>query len=338
MPFLQAEGSRSAVAYIEEGPGGFGVTPSAAFSWTGLRFTSESLGKDINVFESQEIRSDRMTSAIVRGNRNPNGDLSFELGRASHNLAIRHLLGGEWSTAGTVAPYTHTITGASSLPAAGLSIAKGFTDIPLYIVYAGSRIDSMSFDIPQEGFIGCSASILSLTEAAASATRPWSNPLTYPTGDPYESVQTVVHAQAWNSAGSYTWNASTQLGIITAGRFTISNGIDPNSFVIGSTTRYSLPAGRRRIEGNMNVLLFDATLYNQYVDGTAMALRFVMTDGTYSHTWTFPNVRYAGPKPTPAVQNEQGIRYDMPWRAIRHENLGYDVQCVAVTDQQVTKY
>jgi hypothetical protein len=339
MPILQAEGSRSALAYIEEGDG-FGVTPpsSAGWDWRGFRFNTETLGKDINVFESQEIRSDRMTAAIIRGNRNPNGDVTFELGRNSHNLLLRHLLGGEWTTSGTLSPYTHTIQGSSSLPAAGLSVVKAFTDIPSFLVYSGCRVDSVAFDIPQEGFIGCTASLVSKAEATPTATRPYPNPLVYPAGDPYESVLTVVHVQDWSAGGSYTWNAGTQVGIVGSGRFTVSNGLDPNSFVLGSTSRYSIPAGRRRIEGNFNLLLLDTSFYEDYVNGQAIAIRIVMTDGTYSHTWTLPNVRYAGPKPTPQIQGEQGIRYDLPFRAIRHENLGYDVHLSVVADEQVVKY
>lgn len=337
MPILQAEGARSAIAYIEEGDG-LGTVPSSSLTWTGFRFTSESMGLDVNTFESQELRDDRMTAAQIRGNRNPGGELSFELGPNSHNLLLRHLLGGNWSTSGTTAPYTHTITGASSLPFGGLSIVKAFTDIPTYLVYAGCRVDSVSFDIPQEGFIGCSASIVCLSEATPTAVKPYSSPLSYPTGDPYEAVQTEVYVQDYISGGSYTWNAGNKVAICRSGRFAISNSLDPASFVIGSTTRYSIPAGRRRTEGSLNLLLLDTSFYEDYVNGQAIAIRIKCISGSYSHTFTFPHCKYAGSKPTPAVQGEQGIAYDLPFRAIRHETLGYDVQCVAVTNEQITKY
>lgn len=333
MTILQAEGAQSALAVVEEAA--FGVTPGTGANWRGFRFNTETLGLDINSFESQELRSDRMTAAYIRGNRNPNGDVRAEQGRNAHNLLFRHLLGSDVSTSGTSAPYTHTITGYRSLPAGGLSIVKAFTDIPSYIVYKGLRVNSCAFDIPQEGFVGLTFSFLAKTEATPTSVKPYSNPLIYPVGDPYESVQTVIHVQPYAAGGSYTWTSGTQIGICANGRYTISNGLDPNSFVIGSTSRYSIPAGRRRIEGSLNLLLLDTSFYADYVNGTPLAMRIVQTDGTYSHTWTFPNIRYNGPKATPQVQGEQGIRYDIPFKAIRHETLGYDCVLQIVSDEVV---
>jgi len=333
---LQAEGSRSALVYIEENTA-WGTTPSSSATWTGLDFNSESFGIDINSFESASIRSDRMTKALLRGNRNPGGDFTFELGPNSHNLLIRHLLGSEITQTGS-APYVHEITGNSSLPAGGLSIVKAFTDIPSYLTYSGGRVDSCSFDFPQEGIVTGSASMVYKAEAAATAVKPYTNPLTYPSGDPYESVNTEIYVQDWKSSGSYTWTSSEEFGVGTAGRFAITNGLDANSFVLGSNERYSIPAGRRRIEGSVNLLLKDFTFYNDYIGGTAKAIRVKMVGGSFSHDWVFPNVRYSGSKPTPPIESEQGIRYDMPWRAIRHDTLGYDVICTITSDETITKY
>lgn len=331
---LQAEGSRSALAYIEELE--WGVTPPATGPvWTGLDFNNESLGQDINPFESGAIRSDRMTKAILRGNRNPNGDFTFELGPNSHNMLLRHLLGSGITSNGT-APFVHELQGWSQLPTGGLSIVKGFTDIPSYITYSGGRVDSVAFDFPQEGIVTGTASMLFKGEATPTGTKPYNTTLAYPGGDPYESVLTEVYVADWNSGGSYSWG--TAVGIVTAGRFTISNGLDPNSFVIGATSRFSIPAGRRRIEGNLNLLLQDTTFYEDYVNGSAKAIRVKMTDGTYSHDWVFPNCRYTGTKPTPPIEGEQGIRYDLPWRAIRHDSLGYDVYLTITSDEAVTLY
>lgn len=334
---LQADGTNAVLAYIEEETT-WATVPASSKVWTGFRFNNETLGKDINNFESEEIRSDRMTSAILRGNRNPNGDVTFELGPNSHNLLLRHLLGADWSTAGTVAPYTHTTQGHSSLPQGGLTFVKGYTDVPSYLVYPGGRVDTVSLEIPQEGIVSGSASLLFQSEVDPSATVPYSTPLSYPTGDPYESNLTQISVQAYDASGSYVWTANEIIGVATAGRFTVSNGLDPSSYVLNSVTRYDIPAGRRRVEGNVNLLFEDTTEYLRYVNGTALAMRIKMISGSYSHTWDFPNVRYAGSKPTPAVGGEGGIRQDMPFRAIRHETLGYDIALEVVSDETIVRY
>lgn len=337
----QAEGSRGLLGYIEEGDGGWGSLPAAGYNWTGFRFNSESLGQDINSFTSNEIRSDRMTAAVIRGNRRPEGDVSFELGPNSHNLLLRHLLGGSWSTSGVPGAYTHTLTGGSSLPCGGLTFVKGFADIGQYLIYTGGRVDNISFDIGQEGFITSTARLLFKEEQSFRTNAPYNQALDYPTGDPYEANLTEWYVIAYNGAATdpYAWSWGSKLTTTTAGRFSIANGLDGNSYAQGSNSRYYIPAGRRAPSGSFNGFFIDPTMYNRYVNGTALSLRCKMTGASgYSHDWIFPNVRFNGPRATPAVAGEQGIRQDLPFQSIRHEALGYDVIVKATNDELITLY
>lgn len=340
---LQAQGSRGLLGYCEETS--WGTQASASASWTGLRFNRESIGKDINLFESAEIRSDRMISAILRGNQRPDGEFQFELGANSHNLLIRHALGNYWISVGSGPIYDLYISGGD-LPCGGLSMVKGFADLPRYLTYTGGRVDSLSFEFPQEGIVSGSARMLYKSEAVMSASAPYNGSLNYPTGDPYESNQTEAYVIAYDSSHSSNnyfnnlLNASwgTVLGIVTGGRFTITNSVDGNSFVLGSTSRYSLPYGRRRIEGSLNMLFLDETQYNRYINGTPLALRVKFKSATNYHDWFFPNIRFAGNRATPVIDGEGGIRYDIPFRAIRHAGVGSDVVLHATADQFVVNY
>lgn len=342
---LQAQGSRGLLGYVEEQT--WGTQPAANKTWTGLRFNREGIGKDIDLFESQEIRSDRMVAAILRGNQKPDGEFSFEFGPNSHNLLLRHGMGDYWRSVGAASPYNLYLQGGD-LPCGGLTFVKGFADIPRYLVYTGGRVDSLSFEFPQEGIVTGTARMLFKDEAAMSSSAPYNGSLTYPTGDPYEANQTQAYVIAYDStmsSNNYWANVTgaswgTVLGIVTGGRFTISNSVDGNSFVIGSTSRYSLPYGRRRIEGSMNILFVDETHYTRYINGTALALRikFYNPNTTYYHDFFFPNIRYAGARATPVIEGEGGVKYDIPFRAIRHENVGTDIICHALADQFVVNY
>ena len=341
--FLQAQGSRSLIAYIEETD--WGQTLSAASNWTGFRFVRESMGRDINSFESQELRSDRMISAVLRGNQRAEGDISFELGPDSHNLLLRNTIGGNWSTTGS-GPYTHILVPATSDVAGGgypqgMSFVKAFTDIPYYFLYAGCKVDSLSFDFPQEGIATCTARILGKTETL-TASKPYETPLSYPAGDPYESNIAELYEATYNSAhtdiASMSWGSP--IGIVTSARFSITNTLDGGSFVLGSQNRYSLPQGRRRIEGTFSVLFKDTTYYTKFVNGTHVGLQIKAIDstGTYSHTFQFPNVIYRGSRATPVIDGEGGLKMDIPFRAIRHANIGYDVRLTAVTAETIALY
>lgn len=337
----QAEGARGLVGYIEEGDAGWGVTPAAGYNWTGFRFNSEGLGLDIDEFESAEIRSDAMTASSIRGNRKPDGQLTFELGPNSHNLMLRHLLRGQWTTVGGTPPYTHTLYGQAQMPCGGLTFVKGFSDIGRYLIYNGGRVDSWSFDIPQSGFIGCTAQLAFKKERAMQTSAPYNQALDYPAGDPYEATLTQWYVTAYNSSASdpYGWSWGSQVAIVTSGRFTITNSLDRNSYAQGSTDRYYIPSGRRRCAGSFNIFFIDETYYNYYINGTPLSLRCKMT-GTagYYHDWIFPNIRCNGPRATPSIPGEQGVRTDLPFKAFRHENLGYDVIVKVSSDEIIARY
>lgn len=348
MTVLQAEGSRGLLAYCEE-PDGWGVLPSTSRTWTGFRFLREGLGKDINQFESGEIRSDRMVPSASQGNRRVEGEVSFELGPSSHNLLLRHLLTSVWTSGGaTAAPYTYSMPGASSIFTTdyrGLSFVKGLSDIPLYYAYTGGRVDSCSFEFPQEGIVTCNARLLFEGENDSTASVLHSSPLTYPAEDPYESNLTEITIVAYDSTkttgSQYTF--TTPLAICTGGRFSISNSLDGSSYVLNSYNRYAIPSGRRRIDGSLNMLFLDDTHYARYVAGTALALRVKFKNGLSGgneryHQFTFPYIKHMGPSATPKIAGEQGIRIDVPFRAFRHAGYGTDVYLEAKIGEAITLY
>lgn len=333
----QSSGARASMSYIEEGAWGngtLGLPPSPY--WTGFAFVRESFKKDINTFQSNTIRGDRQTGAILRGNRRADGDVVFELGPQSHNLLLRHLIGGWWQDASAGGGLTFhrmqpTVNG--DLPGGGLVFLKVFGDLgspDTYLKYTGGRVDSVAFDIPQEGIASCTARILNKLEADPLTGSPAD---TLPTEDPYESnltAITLIPSTNWASvtAMETAFDAATPIAIAAGGRFSISNQLDGNSYVLNSYDRYSIPTGRRRCEGSFNLLFDSTTHYLDYVNGTVMACRVkyqnALSAPTRFHEFYFPAIKYAGPSPTPTIEGEQGIRYDLPFQAFAHPQLAID--------------
>lgn len=333
----QISGARASMSYIEETAWGNGTAwlPGTPY-WTGFAFVRESLKKDINTFQSNTIRGDRMTGAILRGNRRADGDINFELGPQSHNLLLRHLIGGWWQDAaagGGLFYHRMQPQANGDLPFGGLVINKIFGDLgtpDTYLQYSGGRVDAISFDIPQEGIASCTARILCKLEADPQTSAPAD---TLPTEDPYESNLTqiiMIPSTTWSTVAAMetAFDAATPTAVAAGARFTIANQLDGNSYVLNSYDRYSVPAGRRRCEGSMN-LLFDTTSnYLDYVNGTVMAIRVKfqnsLSSPTRFHEFYFPAVKYAGASPTPAVEGEQGIRHDIPFQSFAHAQLAID--------------
>jgi hypothetical protein len=89
-----AVGSLADLAYVEEETYAT-IPPSPAFKK--LRRVSTSLNLKKDVYESQEIRTNRMTSDLRHGVRHPGGDVVGELAVGSYDDFFQGLMGGTWT-------------------------------------------------------------------------------------------------------------------------------------------------------------------------------------------------------------------------------------------------
>lgn len=315
----QATGSRGQLAFVEEVT--FGTTPNTP-TMKGIPFTSESLMTEINTFQSEEIRADRMVQKVLAGNRRPGGDINFELQPEGLTTLFKHALGGVVTTGS--GPYTHTIDGGASLPV-GLTIEKGFTDIAQYFIYTGCRINSLSMTVPQEGLITGTFGVLAKDEAID--TSPLDAAVDYPTDDPFVSYQCALYEAA--DVGSI----GAALGVVTEFTFTVENNLKDDQFVIGSASRYNLPEGRRIITGSMTLFFENATYYNKFISNTQAAIKLVVTSGTQSVTIWFPQIQYKGGSPTPQIADDGPITIQMPFQCERYAAWDTDIRMIFVNDE-----
>jgi hypothetical protein len=337
---FQVQGSFAEVAYAEEyhatpaSAFGTGQTGVAAANWTRFRYTRFSGGLDKNFFESNELRSDRETAAMLAGNRRADLDMSFEFGPESHMLLMRHLMcitADPWVDDATATEWT--FNPGTTPPSGGLVFVKGFTDLDRYYVYKGGRVDSVSLDFPQEGIVTGSARILGTTEADPAGgvgVPPYDgNALIEPALDPFESNLTTIKLVNYDAAevtADYLSGAafSTAEAACAGGRISIGNSADPSSYVLSSYERYSIPFGRRRCEGSLNFLFVDDGHYDDFIAGQEKSIEIKFVQGSYYWKIILPRVKYNG-RPAQDIQGEQGIRYDVPFRALRHPVVGKSV-------------
>lgn len=315
----QATGSRSQLAFVEEVT--FGTTPNTP-DMNGLPFTSESLMTEINTFQSEEIRSDRMVQKVLAGNIRPAGDVNFELQPEGLTTLFKHALGSV-ATSGS-GPYTHQIDGASSLPT-GLTIEKGFTDVAQYFQYTGCRINTLNMTIPQEGLITGSFSFLCQNETID--TSPLDASPDYPAKDPFVSYQCSLYEAA--DVSSF----ASALGVVTELSFTLENGLRDDQYVLGSRTRYNIPEGRRVVTGTMTLFFEDVTYYNKFINNTQAAIRIVVTNGTDTVTIWFPQIQYKGGSPTPQVGDDGPLVVTMPFQTERYATWNTDIRMTFVNDE-----
>lgn len=336
---FQVQGSLAEVAVAEE----YNATPALAFgsgaagiaatNWTRLRITRFNGGLDKNFFESNELRSDRETAAMLAGNRRADIDISGELGPESHMHLLRQLFciaTDPWVDDATANEWT--LNPGTLPPSGGLCFSKGFVDLDSFYVLKGGRIDNMSFDFPQEGTVTFGARVLCTAEEAVSATPPYAaNPLIEPEGDPFESNLTTIKMVTYNAAetlANFLSGAAFSAAetACAGGRMSVGNTADGNSYVLNSYSRYSIPFGRRRVEGSLNFLYTADTHYTDFLAGTEKAIEISFVQGSYYCKMILPRVKYTG-RPALDIQGEQGIRYDVPFRALRHPVVGKSILC-----------
>lgn len=76
-----SDANRVNLAYVVEST--YGTTPSGPPTLKNVRFTSESLQKKTTTVTSQELRSDRNTTDLIRVDQNAGGDVNFEFSYAA---------------------------------------------------------------------------------------------------------------------------------------------------------------------------------------------------------------------------------------------------------------
>lgn len=105
-----SDGSRAQVYYVEESS--WGTTPASALQE--LRYTSESLARSHGSKVSEEVRSDRQVTDVVRTAIEAAGDISFELSYGTYDDLLEGAMADDWSSAISVTGTVHSAANADS--------------------------------------------------------------------------------------------------------------------------------------------------------------------------------------------------------------------------------
>ena len=160
-----------------------GVFQKTANKWKVLQITpGESLGSQINRFESNTLTPRRSQLFSAGGNIRANGSLNFELMPEGWSTIFKYLLNGYYVTMGSSGSYTHVLKGGDSNRGT-LSFEKRFNDVNKYLRYWGGVVDTMSLNFPQEGYITGTVGILAQGEISDENAEAEGSP--YPHGRSY---------------------------------------------------------------------------------------------------------------------------------------------------------
>lgn len=121
-----SDSNRVNLAFVEEST--FGTTPAGPPTLQNLRFTGESLKQDTGSTTSNEIRSDRNITDLIRNALSASGDLNYEFSYGSYDSFLEAgLMSADWTAVVTMAAGpSMTIASNVVTRATGSFVTDGF--------------------------------------------------------------------------------------------------------------------------------------------------------------------------------------------------------------------
>lgn len=283
----------------------------------------ESMDQNIRTYQTETIHSDREEGADQLGTQDAGGGIPFEL-NVDQAVFFWHALGGEVDTSGSN-PWTHVIeshpdvTGEDAGTPVGLTIEKQFLYLDgakKYLAWRGCRVDALSIDCQIDRYINSMVELVGegMVETAGSPWRTTSlNGSSLPADslrDPFKPVQATLTLDGYpiDLLQAITWEVR-------------NNFYRDRSYELGSTRRKSLPPGRRRYGGTLDIGFTEPDWYEDAISGTAdTELELIFSDGTYSIEILHPVMRLYPNGSIPKQADDGPMSHQLTWKAHRSED------------------
>ena len=282
-----------------------------------IPFTAEGLGVRGSAFMQVKDGSERMSTGAGSGHIDTGGKVALDIELDSIGTLLKHSLGNA-STSGGGAPYTHVITGGSSLPP-GLSIEKGFNDVGSFLLFKGCRIDTLLLNFPGDG--GPVTGLLDiLSKTADTATGSVASSLLEGEGAPI-SYQVSIQ----DGAGV--------LNNVLNAKLVIANQLDRNGFVLGQRERYSISEGLRYVSGTLTLEFEDFSYYNRFNDLSTSSLKITAVQGSFSMEILLPRIVFNVSAPVPEVKNSGPLVSGLHFAALKDTTEATDIKITLINNQ-----
>jgi len=226
---------------------------------------------------------------------------------SNFDVFLEAALQGTWAT--------NVLTIPASSTQRSFAIEEGYTDLAQYHTFNGCTIDSVTVDVSTDGLVTTKFSILGATESAFSATS-------------IDSTPTAVAAKPkfYHVGGTFK-EGGTAVGYLSAISWTLKNNLVAAN-VLGTAGVRSITSGKAEVTGKATALFEDATVYNKWKNNTDTSIEFTLTDGTNSHTYLFPKVKYV--KGSMSSTGDGPVTVELEFNAIYDTTAGTSLKITRV--------
>ena len=235
-----------------------------------------------------------------------------------------------WECRGTIAGvgsmYTHTLTAATDFPTGGLSFEKAIKGAAAikYLQWTGGRLNSLDLTIPQEGIVKSNWGAL-FTRSYEPVSPADATP-TMSTDTPVTGQQSFIHLS------DTLTGAEANIGVFKEASLTINNGIQEDTFVVGSRYRQELPEGRRSLSGRISCYFKDATLYTAFKAESIITLGFSFLHENAFMSIEIPEVKLTG-SGSPKITGPGLLMQDFEFTGFKQDSA-YDIKVIARSQNQ----
>lgn len=281
-----AVGARSSIGAVVESV--WGTTPTTP-ALLELPFTQFTVNKNLDKHSDTSIRGDRMLRPSITGNTNVTGDLDVMYSPLNYDNLLQSLLNGTWATNVLKMPLSAGFVRTS------FTIEHSQLDISEYFQYSGMIVDKLQLKLATNGIVTAKFTFMGKDSPTVTATSIDTVSGTGANGFYTAAATTIpfVHNGGTFKEGGSAFGAFMSLDL------TLENKNTANFSLGGSTVR-DFTANFFEVSGTATVFLEDASTYNKFINSTETSLEFTLTNGTNSHDYLIPNVRYHGAPKTVA--------------------------------------
>lgn len=287
-------GARSEVGMVSEVS--WGVTPASP-ALTGLPFTTFNINLTRDEYEDLSVRADRQQRYSISGNRHVAGEIDVNMSANNFDGLLESLLASTFTT-------NVLKVGATEK---SFTVEHAARDIGQFNTFTGVKVDKMSLTVPSSGVVTGKFSVIGKDSAYAPSSVD---------ADAYTTPTAVVPFT--HLGGTFTEGGSA-IGTITSVSVSVDNGYQAN-FSLGNSAAHGLTYNFVKVTGTVTAYFEDAALLTKFLSGTSSSLQFTLTDGTVSHTYLIPKVKYTGA--TKQVSGQGPIVITLPFKGLYDTTAG----------------
>lgn len=252
----------------------YGVTPVNSLLWKAVRAKGWSINPQIATIESEELSANVDVLDVITATQQGMFTMNLEYSKdANFETMLEHIFRGAFAT--------------NVLKGGVLRKSMSFEEVSQgtateYAAMPGVRLDSMTISGSVGRIIDVSITGMGQQAAFSAASLVGTGTLS-PVG--VNRALTLADLTAFTMTGDVT-----PLVVLDFSLQVVNN--ERVQFGAGSKNVQGIGYGTRRITGSFTAYFETREQLTKFVAGTKSALSFVLTDGTNSHTWSLPGIKF----------------------------------------------